>query len=196
MATMTRDQALLQAEKTRDLSRLDLSGLDLSDAMLDHVNFRDANLEGVNFRDADLTESEFRDANLSNADFTGAKMYRAVLIGADITNTVFDEAYLVGAFFNGTRAAGARFKRADLRAARMGVPQCRPEDPFTAVTTFADANMAWCLFGAADLTGVDFRGANLSHAHLYEAEIRGALFDEKTNLTGVRLKRQPREYAT
>ena len=50
--------------------------------------------------------------------------------------------------------------------------------------------MTWCLFGEADLTGVDLRKANLSHAHMYETEMRNALLDGAV-LTGVRLKRRP-----
>ncbi len=122
-------------------------------------------------------------------------MERAVLIGANIAGACFDRAHMVGAFLNGTHACAASFRGADLRAARMGVPIFHSDDPFAAATSFEGAKMIWCLFGAADLTGVDLRNADLSHAHLYETEIRGALLDG-ANLTGVRLKRQPGEYAT
>ena len=195
MAKPTRDEILLLAEDTKDLSGFDLRGLDLEGAPLARINFRNANLEGVSFKNADLTESEFRDARMVDADFTGARMHRAVLIGANIEGARFDEAMMKAAFLNGTHAAGTSFKNTELRAARIGVPKFQPHDPFGAVTTFEGADMAWCLFGTADLTGVDFRNANLSHAHLYESEIRGALLDGAT-MTGVRLKRQPREYAT
>ncbi len=195
MEKLTREQVLLRAEAMMDLSGLDLSGIDLSGAELANIKFRDANLEGANLCEAVLTEAEFRDAKLGNADFTDAQMRRAVLIGADIQGACFDGANMVGVFLNGTHAAGASFKKADLRAARMGVPKCQPEDPFGAVTTFRGANMEWCLFGAADLTGVDLRDTNLTHAHLYESEIRAALLDG-ADLTEVKLKRQPEEYAT
>ena len=190
MAKLTREQALAQASESGDLSGVDLGGVDLSEVDLPSVDFRDANLEGTNFRGADLTESEFRDARMNDADFSGAKMARAVLIGAHIVGARFDGAHMVGAFLNGATAAGASFRKADLRAARIGVPNFQSDDPFAAAASFEGADMTWCLFGEVDLTGVDLRNANLSHAYMYETEMRSAMLDG-ADLTEVRLKRQP-----
>ena len=189
MEKLNREEALARAADTGDLTGVDLGGVDLSEAVLPRVDFRDANLEGTDFRNADLTEAEFRDAKLNGADFSGAKMERAVLIGAHIVGARFDGAHLVGAFLNGTTASGASFRKADLRAARIGVPKFQSDDPFAAAASFEGADMSWCLFGEAALTGVDLRNANLSHAHMYETEMRSALLDG-ADLTGVRLKRQ------
>ena len=190
MEKLNRQEALTRAAETGDLTRIDLGGVDLSETNLVRVDFRESNLEGANFRNSELTEAEFRDATMNGADFSGAKMGRAVLIGAHIVGTRFDGAQMVGAFLNGTIASGASFRKADLRAARIGVPNFQPSNPFDAVTSFEGADMTWCLFGEVDLTGVDLRNTNLSHAHMYETEIRSAML-EGADLTNVRLKRHP-----
>ena len=190
MAKLTREQALAQASESGDLSGVDLGGVDLSEADLSSVDFRDANLEGTNFRGADLTESEFRDARMNDADFSGAKMARgSAHRGPHRGGQVRRRPY--GRRLSQRRdRRGSQFRKADLRAARIGVPNFQSDDPFAAAASFEGADMTWCLFGEVDLTGVDLRNANLSHAYMYETEMRSAMLDG-ADLSEVRLKRQP-----
>jgi Pentapeptide repeats (8 copies)/Domain of unknown function (DUF4214) len=67
-----------------DLSYVNLSRENLSNADLAGANLQGANLSYVNFNNADLSSANLQDANLNNTDFTNT-----ILQGANLRGTIF-----------------------------------------------------------------------------------------------------------
>jgi len=75
---------------TKDLSNLDLSGLNFSYRDLCSVDFTNSNLSNANLSYSNLSNAIFRSANLSNADFGLSKIENADFFEADVSNVDFD----------------------------------------------------------------------------------------------------------
>jgi len=85
-----------------DLSGFNLTGAILTGTNLTGVDLTRANLTGANLTDAiltgvDLTRANLTGANLTGANFTGANLSRADLTGANLTGANFIGANLTGA---------------------------------------------------------------------------------------------------
>jgi uncharacterized protein YjbI with pentapeptide repeats len=83
------------------VSRVDLSGADLSETQLDEAalygaDLRNANLSGASLHGADLTDADLSGANLSDAYLIGANLHDANLSEADLTGAILERAHLVG----------------------------------------------------------------------------------------------------
>lgn len=208
---VTRVLFAARPDKPTDLSRKDLSGLDLS-----ALDFKRAHLDGCNLRGADLSAS-----NLAGASLRNAKLDRATLIGAD-----FSSADLTGVSilrpnvfsslnsaqgrphltFAGARLAGANlngnfdlidFTGADLSGTFFGPRDPREEVLITPMMSLNGAN-----FTSSNLTGADlalndlenakFNGANMSRANLRGARLGAADFTganvDGADFTGARLE--------
>lgn len=74
------------------LDKLDLSGVDFSEANLQHAFLRESNLTGANFSGANLRGAFLNDCVLNGTNFTGADLRFAKLLGAQITGSAFDAA--------------------------------------------------------------------------------------------------------
>jgi len=83
-----------------DLTEADLSGKNLSKAVLDGAKLSRANLTNTIMRMTDLEGADLSDANLTYTVFEAADLYRANFTGANLDGTVFDGAYLVAAVFD------------------------------------------------------------------------------------------------
>lgn len=117
--------------RKQELAFLDLSmnfrGSNLSDAILESVEWNGidltgANLSGAFFECANLIGADLRNADLSNTRLGSASFERACLDGANLTNAYFVQASLEGASLKGAILTGANFDaanltRADLRGA-------------------------------------------------------------------------------
>lgn len=88
--------------KGLNLSKTDLSGCCLEDAVLDEATISDADL-----RSAELARAALRGAIISNSDLSGANLTGTNLRGADLTGT-----NLGGADLTGTDLTGANISRA------------------------------------------------------------------------------------
>ena len=140
-------------------ARIDLRGVDFTDADLSGLNLSRANLEGAIFSRCDLSFTDFTAANLRyahldncraiEANFTGA-----VLHGADLTSSVLASANLTGALMSSARLQGV---------------------------FAANANLSMALLGDADLGFADLRKANLDGAFLLGANMEGANLEGATN---------------
>lgn len=103
---------LLHPDVQIDLSEvrlhdIQLSGMDLSGAILYKANLSGMCLVGVNFSvaaliEADLSDADMTMADLSEADLSYADLTGVVLDDAVITNARFDHAILEGALINGS----------------------------------------------------------------------------------------------
>jgi len=111
----------------------------------------------------DLSELNFKGANLSHSDFYGTDFTGANLKGADLSHTRLDRSVLMRADLSGANLSGATILRptiyADLSNNTLDAPH------------FSGANLT-DVHVQAELSGSDFRGADLSRANFYPLEGR------------------------
>ncbi len=139
-----------------DLTRVDLSGLDLQG-----VSFRKSVLTRANLSGTRLDGADFTDAVLDSADLRKANLTRAVLANVDATSAQLEEAVLLEAVLE-----GADFSAADLRRANLFGARARN-------AIFLAARLS-----GADLRKSDFSSADLARALLSEADLTEACFSE------------------
>ena len=95
-----------------------------------------------------------------------------------MTDANLEAADLCGAFLSGSLLCGTNFKRADLRRATLGCPQCEVPGPFGSLTSFEDANLEEAIFGEIKLKGTVLLGANFKDAYLYEVDLSETVYRE------------------
>ena len=93
---MTRDEALAQCKKDRNLSEADLRGANLYEADLRGAILYGADLYGANLSWANLSGANLSGANLSGADLFGADLSWGNLSGADLRGADLHGADLKG----------------------------------------------------------------------------------------------------
>ncbi|MBE9198952.1 MULTISPECIES: pentapeptide repeat-containing protein [unclassified Nodularia (in: cyanobacteria)] len=133
---------------------------------LSHVNFSQLNLTDAKLAGADLTGANFNRTNLTKAilvgaDLIGANLTEANLTEAELEGANFSEANLKNAIFSRALLRGAILKKADLTKAHL------------AEADFTHANLK-----EADLTEARLGGANFTRANLSSACFRRADFDQ------------------
>lgn len=94
------------------LSKLDLKGADLRDALLRDADLSGSDVQGAKFERVDLTGALLNGANFQDVDLS-----EATLIHADLTKANFRKAKLTGAVLTDVVAAETVFTEADLRKA-------------------------------------------------------------------------------
>lgn len=200
------EQRLATADKNHvaDLKRKDLTELDLS---------------GLDFRQANLWGSDMRRANFSHSNLSGlvldlTVMSKINLSNADLSNTSVFGVHLGGANLSHANLTGSRFiatlDRSDLSYANLsnvdwGVDMknqsmglMRASMNYVNLTganlTNANldrallryANFSGSVLKNANLFGVDLSGADFSHADLTNANLTGTTL-EATNFAGANL---------
>jgi uncharacterized protein YjbI with pentapeptide repeats len=95
--------------------RVDLVGVDVSDAFLMGVQLPRANLARANLRGADLRMALFDQANLEYADLSSANIRNGSLVGANIGYAMFADSDLNGCNLTDANCEDSDFSRADLR---------------------------------------------------------------------------------
>lgn len=142
-----------------------LSGLDLSDTILDLAELYQAEMRGCNLSRASLKRAELFGANLSkvnltNTDLTQANLTRARLSESTLTDTNFTQANLEEADFDGI----GYWSREKI--------------------TIQGANFQEAILRKANLRGYDARSPrsylDLSTANLKNADLMGSLYDLHT----------------
>jgi uncharacterized protein YjbI with pentapeptide repeats len=151
-----------------------LSGADLQKIVLPQIDISYADLSRVNFSGADLSEAQLQEtlmhrANLSGANLSHANIHDAVLIGADLQGTNFTGANLRNSVMGVVR----KEKRPTLGSqAKIRILGDQPANMKNVI--LAHANLRGAVFIGANLTGADFQGANLTNATLTDAILDGA----------------------
>ena len=114
-----------------DHSRLELSGIDLSNARLDRANLQHTDLEGSDLSRAQLKGTNLSGARLDQADLSSSSGFRtnfsrARLRGADLSNAIHGKADLSKALLVGANLSGAYLPEVDLAGADLsGADLCR-----------------------------------------------------------------------
>jgi hypothetical protein len=115
--------------KSRDLSGLELIGLDLSGASLNMCHLKGVSALGANFSDAILFGVNFTGSNIQKAKFDRSYLNFSNFTGANLSDSVFSGASLECVTFTNTRLEGA-----DLSGA-IGLTQAQLELAFIDETT-------------------------------------------------------------
>jgi uncharacterized protein YjbI with pentapeptide repeats len=172
-----------------NLYGMNLTYIDLSEAILDNAYLKDAKLDNSNLklarlREIDLTAASLLNANLTKADFgTGAKLEVAQFHGAHLEGAGLKKARL--------HAAGLR---ADLSHAVMDSADLHDADVLGAKmvgTKLMGANLRNVTLERAVLIRTKLMGANLTKANLHKALLHGADLENailsETNLSYAKL---------
>lgn len=173
-----------------NLSRVNLSGANFSEAILSLTNMSGANLSDVNFRKAKLNVARLSGANLSKANLSGAilnvaNLIRADLNSADLSEATLIRAELIRADMSNASLSGANLSEADLREATLRQANLEQADLSGAHlrgSSLVSANLERANLHRADLNRADLRGVNLSNAELRQANLSQA------NLSGADLR--------
>ena len=176
MQQLTQSDIIKGALAGASFSGENLENIDLAEQSLAGLDLSGANLRGANLHKTDLTEANLNDADLTGANLTGAILHRTYLVCANLTDATFEEADLHGAFLSGSLLNGTNFRRANLRKATLGCPQCTVPGPFGTLTTFENANLEEAIFGEIKLKGVVLLGANFRGAYLYEVDLSETVY--------------------
>jgi uncharacterized protein YjbI with pentapeptide repeats len=176
--------------RTRTLSRVELTGLDLHGAVLRDVDLREADLSrsvlaGVDLSGADCSRARmkrtdlsgakarttnFTEADLGGAQLSGAQLFDAVLVranlldadltDADLTNADFSDALLAGADLRGARVDGATFSGADLSGARMPLGLAADVEPVPRLASSRPLSVYFVTDRSASMSGAPIEAAN------------------------------------
>ena len=178
-----------------------MSGVNLSDVILDSTNFWNVDLSGQDFSSVVLIRGTyFLEANLSNSNFEGVS-----LSPQSLWTTVFEnKAYLIRDETEQLFAEDMQMLKEELflPVSRIIVYSAEVRGNDLAVTwtffnsfwganlesaNFKNASLWHANFYLADLTNADLSGADLSRAFLEGANLEGANL-EGANLEGANLK--------
>ncbi len=193
----------------KDLSFLDLAGLDFKRAIMVKTNLYGVDLSAASLVGANLAGARLDRATVIGADFSGANMEGASILRPSVfSSMMFDRAdcpNFTGANLRSIRIAarmdGAIFRDADMSGAQigpfdMGVEAGMAPSSFMMGADFSGANMTGAvvrnvIFTFARFVGTDLRGAkllklDLSNADLTGADLTGADVSE-TNFEGAKL---------
>lgn len=177
------------------LTRCDLTGADLSESVLPAADLSDAGLDGARFvranlREASMTGARGAGVDLSGADLTclrapGSVLHRALATGVRAGGSIWENADLSEANFTFAELQLAGFSGADLSRADLSAADLTRARLCRATLTgarFPMCNLFLATLEKTELSGADFRGANL-----YGVELLEAVIDRATNFSGANL---------
>ena len=161
----------------KDLSFLDLAGLDFKRAILVRTNLYGVDLSASSLVGANLSGARLDRATVVKADFSGANLEGATIMKPSVFSSVsFDHAdapKFNGANLRGARIAarmdGADFRRADLSDAKIG-----PFDMTVEAGMAPSSFMMGADFSGAILAGAEVRNINFTFARFVGADMRSA----------------------
>lgn len=147
-----------------DLSKLDLTGINLEKAFCAKAIFAGSDLSGAKLNSGIFIEADFTKARLDRADVSGALFQKAALAGASLskieaTRTLFQNADLAGADFSDARFNAALFEKSKLPNAN-----------------FTGAGGQTAVFIGSDLTGADFSRGDMDKWVFQNCDMEGARF--------------------
>lgn len=144
--------------------RAELSGADLSDAVL-----RGADLDGAALDRANLIR-----ADLSGASLVEADLNKAVLVGVNLHDATLTGANLSGAYLQRANLAGADLASADLRNTML-------MEAYLGGADLSGADLSGAVLAGANLAGANLQGAQLADAVLESANLVSVIFEPITN---------------
>ena len=179
-----------------NVSKFNLSGLNMSGAWLHGANAQDANFTNANLSGASLGEANVQDVNFTNANLSGASLWEVKNLtdtqlrsASDITKISIDNVSkfnlsglnMSGAYLSGANAEDADFSNADLTDAEL-------DNANLSGANFTRAVLSGTSTNGADFTNAIIQGADLSSmvsSGFTEAQLKTTASYKEGNLTGV-----------
>ncbi|MGL4396756.1 MAG: pentapeptide repeat-containing protein [Hyphomicrobium sp.] len=164
----------------KDLSFLDLAGIDFKGAYLPRANLFGVDLTTANLRSTNLAGVTLDRAILVRADFSGANLEGASVmrpsVNISLERNKEDAPKFAGANLRHIRITammdGADFRGADLTGARLG-----PHEPRADISSMPGSLLRGCDFSGAILVGADLMWAKLGFSKFVGANLRNVNFD-------------------
>jgi uncharacterized protein YjbI with pentapeptide repeats len=97
-----------------DFSKLDLNGIDLSNARFLGATFENCNLQNATLNTSALSHSKFNNSNLKNTKFNESNLTHCCFNYADLTNSNFSEANLTSSSLTRARIENTNWNKAIL----------------------------------------------------------------------------------
>ncbi len=173
-------QPSLQSARAEDTGPVgpaaDFSAQQITTMLFKAVSGQRLNLSGRDLTYLDLSDLDFKSANLAMSDFYGTDFTAAKLSGTDLTKTRLDRAVLIRADFSNANMTGATLLRPTIYADDKNTLSDAP--------IFAGANLTG-ISVQADMSGANFRGADLTNADFSPFEARpgaGTLTTQPANV--------------
>ena len=139
----------------RDLSHVDLRGIDLSGSYLYRVKFEGANLSDAVIRKAQVFDCEWADVDLNHADLRRTWFREVDMVNANI--------YM--SRLNRTRFSSCHLNGADLRRVKLRKAWLVWSDLTNAKLAKAHFDQTW--LSGSNLSGVDFNDVDLQNTIVY-----------------------------
>jgi len=181
----------------RDLTYLDLSGLDFKQARLSRSDLYGVDFTGSDLKGADMSYARLDRAVLIRADMSGANLRGSTIfrptVYSDMQNSPADAPRFAGANLTGVRVqadlSGADFRGADLTYADLSPLEDRPGQG--TLVTLARNVLKSCDFSGATLRHANLTRSVLMFSSLVGADLTGALLVEadlsKVDFSGANL---------
>jgi len=150
----------VQFSPNLNLAETDLSGADLSDAVLVMVDLAGAKLSRTDLSRADLSTASFTGAILSEALLFGAKLTDSDLSGANLSKAILSRANLTGANLAKATLLGANLFEANLWEANLEQ------------VNLTGSNLSWTNLTEANLSGANFHQSQLSYTAFVNVDLR------------------------
>lgn len=164
----------------RDLTYLDLSGLDFKQATLARTDLYGVDFTGSNLKGADISNARLDRAVLIRADLSGANLRNTTIfrptVYSDMQNSYADAPTFAGADLTGIRVqadlSGASFRGADMTGADFSPLEAKPGQG--TLVTLAKNVLKSCDFSGAILRRADFTRSVLMFSSMVGADLTGA----------------------
>ena len=178
--------------------KLDMKGLQASEANLAGATLVECDLSGIDLRGARMAGASFVTCQLDGVQLAGAQLDGAVftrdcsLRAADLSHASLVSANLGEVDMQGCKLVKARLDGANLGLARLGSCDARlasAEGAILRKTVLARAHLAGGNFKGAMLQHADLRSADLRNANLFGADLSRARLDGDVRFDGALLER-------
>ena len=145
--------------------RAELIGYNIGDLLLKTK----LDLSGVDFSEADLSESSFCKVKLVGANFSGAKLEGTSFMCVDLTDAILDNVNMNNGSINHSDLTRVQAKHADFINCCMW--DCSFKEAKLNASCFLAAQLCDGNFRGADLSNCDLRWADIDYAHFENANL-------------------------
>jgi mxaJ protein len=162
---------------SRNLSGLDLSGIDFKGANLTAAVLNRSNLTGANLSRCNLTVSFAEGTNLTEANLQGAMMFSMQLQGANLKGANLSGARLIGDLRRANLEQAVLTKMdgaADMKNQSMGLMRANIVSANLRGADLSGSDFSRADFSFSDLSGAKLAGTKLSGAEFSGTDLRGA----------------------
>jgi uncharacterized protein YjbI with pentapeptide repeats len=139
------------------LTRAEMTGIDLTNADLVGADLRRAILEGAVLREVDFGGANLSEADLSNANLKDADLFEAIFFAAELNGAKLDGACCIATIFDSASLLDTEMQKTLFH-----------------LSSLLDANLSGADLEGAQLVSSKLTGANLSSANLIRVNFEGA----------------------